>query len=88
MCSPSEIVKWITSISLESGFEVEVSTADASINLYNKLVISLKKRTLNDTLFFKKFFWPLILQITHFQCYLDRFVSPLLLQQGYFCFIQ
>ncbi|XP_053773372.2 small ribosomal subunit protein uS10-like [Desmodus rotundus] len=42
--SPSEIVKQITSISIEPGVEVKVTIADASINLFNKLTISLKKK--------------------------------------------
>ena len=38
--SPSEIVKQITSISIEPGVEPEVTIADAYINLFNKLVAS------------------------------------------------
>ena len=38
--SPSEIVKQITSISIEPGVEVEVTIADAYINLFNKSIIS------------------------------------------------
>uniref|UniRef100_A0A2K6T1K1 Small ribosomal subunit protein uS10 n=1 Tax=Saimiri boliviensis boliviensis TaxID=39432 RepID=A0A2K6T1K1_SAIBB len=35
-----EIVKHITSISTEPAVEVEVTTADASVNYFNKLIIS------------------------------------------------
>lgn len=38
--SPSEIVKQIMSISNEPGVKVEVTTADAYVNLLNKLIIS------------------------------------------------
>ena len=38
--SPSKIIKQITSISIELEGEVEVTSADAYINLFNKLVIS------------------------------------------------
>uniref|UniRef100_A0A2K6EMI6 Small ribosomal subunit protein uS10 domain-containing protein n=1 Tax=Propithecus coquereli TaxID=379532 RepID=A0A2K6EMI6_PROCO len=42
--SPSEIVKQITSVSIEPGVEVEVTIADAKVNCFNKLITSLKKK--------------------------------------------
>uniref|UniRef100_A0A8C6AQS8 Small ribosomal subunit protein uS10 domain-containing protein n=1 Tax=Monodon monoceros TaxID=40151 RepID=A0A8C6AQS8_MONMO len=41
---PPEIVKQITSVSLEPGVEVEVTIADAQINIFNKLIISCLKK--------------------------------------------
>ncbi|XP_042096569.1 small ribosomal subunit protein uS10-like [Ovis aries] len=38
--SPSEIVKQITSISIEPGVKVEITTADAYYNLFNKPIIN------------------------------------------------
>ncbi|KAJ1067636.1 hypothetical protein K5549_010754 [Capra hircus] len=38
--SPSEIVKQITSISIEPGVKVEITTTDAFYNLFNKPIIS------------------------------------------------
>ncbi|XP_045224370.2 small ribosomal subunit protein uS10-like [Macaca fascicularis] len=38
--SPSEIVKQITSITIELGVEVEVTIADAEVNYFNKLITS------------------------------------------------
>lgn len=49
--SPSETVKQITPISAEPGVRVEVTIADAYINLLNKLMIScLKKKELAQML--------------------------------------
>ena len=38
--SPSEIVKQITSISIEPGVKVEITITDAFYNLFNKPIIS------------------------------------------------
>uniref|UniRef100_A0A4W2BNB3 Small ribosomal subunit protein uS10 domain-containing protein n=1 Tax=Bos indicus x Bos taurus TaxID=30522 RepID=A0A4W2BNB3_BOBOX len=46
--SPSEIVKQIIFISIEPGVKVEITTADAYYNLFNKLIISCLKKKKKD----------------------------------------